>query len=174
MDGLFCERIFGPVKDWECHCGKYKRVRYKGIVCERCGVEVVESKVRRHRMGYVQLAAPVTHVWYLKSLPSYIAVLLDIALKDVEQIVYFNSYVVTRPGNCASLKYKQLLSEDEWIDIEDQLYQEQSELYGVEVGIGAEAIQKLLKILIRSRSRKFKRRSLIVERNKKEIKQSKD
>jgi len=145
MDGLFCERIFGPVKDWECHCGKYKRVRYKGIVCERCGVEVVESKVRRHRMGYVQLAAPVTHVWYLKSLPSYIAILLDIPLKDVEQIVYFNSYVVTRPGNCASLKYKQLLSEDEWIDIEDQLYQEQSEIYGVEVGIGAEAIQKLLK-----------------------------
>jgi DNA-directed RNA polymerase subunit beta' len=145
MDGLFCERIFGPVKDWECHCGKYKRVRYKGIVCERCGVEVVESKVRRHRMGYVQLAAPVTHVWYLKSLPSYIAILLDIPLKDVEQIVYFNSYVVTRPGNCSSLKYKQLLSEDEWIDIEDQLYQEQSDIYGVEVGIGAEAIQKLLK-----------------------------
>ena len=145
MDGLFCERIFGPIRDWECHCGKYKRVRYKGIVCERCGVEVVESKVRRHRMGYVQLAAPVTHVWYLKSLPSYIAVLLDIPLKDVEQIVYFNSYVVTRPGNCASLKYKQLLSEDEWIDIEDQLYQEQSDIYGVEVGIGAEAIQKLLK-----------------------------
>ena len=145
MDGLFCERIFGPMKDWECHCGKYKRVRYKGIVCERCGVEVVESKVRRHRMGYVQLAAPVTHVWYLKSLPSYIAVLLDIPLKDVEQIVYFNSYVVTRPGNCASLKYKQLLSEDEWIDIEDQLYQEQSDIYGVEVGIGAGAVQKLLK-----------------------------
>jgi DNA-directed RNA polymerase subunit beta' len=145
MDGLFCERIFGPVKDWECHCGKYKRVRYKGIVCERCGVEVVESKVRRHRMGYVQLAAPVTHVWYLKSIPSYIAILLDIPLKDVEQIVYFNSYVVTRPGNCSSLKYKQLLSEDEWIDIEDQLYQEESDIYGVEVGIGAEAIQKLLK-----------------------------
>ena len=145
MDGLFCERIFGPMKDWECHCGKYKRVRYKGIVCERCGVEVVESKVRRHRMGYIQLAAPVTHVWYLKSLPSYIAVLLDIPLKDIEQIVYFNSYIVTRPGNCASLKYKQLLSEDEWIDIEDQLYQEQSDIYGVEVGIGAEAIQKLLK-----------------------------
>lgn len=145
MDGLFCERIFGPVKDWECHCGKYKRVRYKGIVCERCGVEVVESKVRRHLMGYVQLAAPVTHVWYLKSLPSYIAILLDIPLKDVEQIVYFNSYVVTRPGNCSSLKYKQLLSEDEWIDVEDQLYQEQSDIYGVEVGIGAEAIQKLLK-----------------------------
>nr|BDA97888.1 RNA polymerase beta' subunit [Chroomonas collegionis] len=145
MDGLFCERIFGPIKDWECHCGKYKRVRFKGVVCERCGVEVAESKVRRHRMGYVQLAAAVTHVWYLKGLPSFISILLDIPLKDVEQIVYFNSYVVTRPGNCATLLYKKLLSEDEWIEIEDQLYQEDSELYGVEVGIGAEAIQKLLK-----------------------------
>jgi DNA-directed RNA polymerase subunit beta' len=145
MDGLFCERIFGPIKDWECHCGKYKRVRYKGVVCERCGVEVAESKVRRHRMGYVQLAAAVTHVWYLKGLPSFISILLDIPLKDVEQIVYFNSYIVTRPGNCPSLIYKKLLSEDEWIEIEDQLYQEDSDLYGVEVGIGAEAIQKLLK-----------------------------
>nr|BDA98120.1 RNA polymerase beta' subunit [Proteomonas sp. NIES-1005] len=145
MDGLFCERIFGPVKDWECHCGKYKRVRYKGIVCERCGVEVAESKVRRHRMGYIELAAPVTHVWYLKSLPSYISVLLDIPLKDIEQIIYFNSYIVTHPGNCSNLYYKQLLSEDEWIEIEDQLYQEDSNLHNVEVGIGAEAIQKLLK-----------------------------
>lgn len=145
MDGLFCERIFGPIKDWECHCGKYKRVRYKGVVCERCGVEVAESKVRRHRMGYVQLAAAVTHVWYLKGLPSFISILLDIPLKDVEQIVYFNSYIVTRPGNCPTLMYKKLLSEDEWIEIEDQLYQEDSDLYGVEVGIGAEAIQKLLK-----------------------------
>lgn len=144
MDGLFCERIFGPIKDWECHCGKYKRVRYKGIICEKCGVEVAESKVRRHRMGHIELAAPVTHVWYLKSLPSYISILLDIPLKDVEQIVYFNSYIVTRPGNCPNLRYKQLLSEDEWIEIEDQLYQEDSNLYGVEVGIGAEAIQKLL------------------------------
>lgn len=145
MDGLFCERIFGPVKDWECHCGKYKRVRYKGIICEKCGVEVAESKVRRHRMGHIELAAPVSHVWYLKSLPSYISILLDIPLKDVEQIVYFNSYIVTRPGNCQNLRYKQLLSEDEWIEVEDQLYQEDSNLYGVEVGIGAEAIQKLLK-----------------------------
>jgi DNA-directed RNA polymerase subunit beta' len=144
MDGLFCERIFGPIKDWECHCGKYKRVRYKGIICEKCGVEIAESKVRRHRMGHIELAAPVTHVWYLKSLPSYISILLDIPLKDVEQIVYFNSYIVTRPGNCPNLRYKQLLSEDEWIEIEDQLYQEDSNLYGVEVGIGAEAIQKLL------------------------------
>jgi DNA-directed RNA polymerase subunit beta' len=145
MDGLFCERIFGPVKDWECHCGKYKRVRYKGIICERCGVEVVESKVRRHRMGFVRLASPVSHVWYVKGVPSYISCVLDIPLKDVEQILYFNSYVVTRPGKDQFLVYKKLLSEDEWIEIEDQLYQENSELDDVEIGIGAEAIQKLLK-----------------------------
>jgi DNA-directed RNA polymerase subunit beta' len=145
VDGLFCERIFGPIKDWECHCGKYKRVRYKGIICERCGVEVTKARVRRHRMGYIRLAAPVTHVWYLKGSPNYISVLLNIPLRAVEQIVYFNSYIVTRPGNCHSLNYKKLLTEDEWIEIEDQLYQKDSELYGVEVGIGAEAIQRLLK-----------------------------
>jgi DNA-directed RNA polymerase subunit beta' len=98
MDGLFCERIFGPAKDWECHCGKYKRVRHRGIVCERCGVEVTESRVRRHRMGFIKLAASVTHVWYLKGIPSYMATLLDIPLRDVEQIVYFNAYVVLNPG----------------------------------------------------------------------------
>nr|BDA97450.1 RNA polymerase beta' subunit [Cryptomonas sp. NIES-345]BDA98411.1 RNA polymerase beta' subunit [Cryptomonas sp. NIES-1327] len=145
VDGLFCERIFGPIKDWECHCGKYKRVRYKGIICERCGVEVTKARVRRHRMGYIKLAAPVTHVWYLKGSPNYISVLLNIPLRAVEQIVYFNSYIVTRPGNCHTLNYKKLLTEDEWIEIEDQLYQKDSDLYGVEVGIGAEAIQKLLK-----------------------------
>ncbi len=144
MDGLFCERIFGPAKDWECHCGKYKRVRHRGIVCERCGVEVTESRVRRHRMGYIKLAAPVAHVWYLKGIPSYMAILLDMPLRDVEQIVYFNSYVVLDPGNAESLSYKQLLTEDQWIEIEDQLYSEDAQLTGVEVGIGAEAIQRLL------------------------------
>lgn len=94
MDGLFCEKIFGPAKDWECHCGKYKRVRHRGIVCERCGVEVTESRVRRHRMGYIKLAAPVSHVWYLKGIPSYVAIILDMPLRDIEQIVYFNCYVV--------------------------------------------------------------------------------
>jgi len=144
MDGLFCERIFGPAKDWECHCGKYKRVRHRGIVCERCGVEVTESRVRRHRMGYIKLAAPVAHVWYLKGIPSYMAILLDMPLRDVEQIVYFNSYVVLDPGNADYLTYKQLLTEDQWIEIEDQLYSEDSQLTGIEVGIGAEAIQRLL------------------------------
>ncbi|MEM7713442.1 MAG: DNA-directed RNA polymerase subunit gamma [Cyanobacteria bacterium P01_A01_bin.68] len=144
MDGLFCERIFGPAKDWECHCGKYKRVRHRGIVCERCGVEVTESRVRRHRMGYIKLAAPVAHVWYLKGIPSYISILLDMPLRDVEQIVYFNSYVVLSPGNAESLTYKQLLTEDQWLEIEDQIYSEDSVLEGVEVGIGAEALLRLL------------------------------
>ena len=144
MDGLFCERIFGPAKDWECHCGKYKRVRHRGIVCERCGVEVTESRVRRHRMGYIKLAAPVAHVWYLKGIPSYIAILLDMPLRDVEQIVYFNAYVVLDPGNAPNLTYKQLLTEDQWMEIEDQIYSEDTQLAGVEVGIGAEALQRLL------------------------------
>ena len=144
MDGLFCERIFGPAKDWECHCGKYKRVRHRGIVCERCGVEVTESRVRRHRMGYIKLAAPVAHVWYLKGIPSYLSILLDMPLRDVEQIVYFNSYVVLNPGNAENLSYKQLLTEDQWLEIEEQLYSEDSQLTNVEVGIGAEALQRLL------------------------------
>ena len=131
MDGLFCERIFGPSKDWECWCGKYKRVRHRGIVCERCGVEVTESRVRRHRMGFIKLAAPVTHVWYLKGIPSYMSILLDMALKDVEQIVYFNAYVVLDPGNASNLQYKQLLTEEQWIEIEDQIYAEDSDLYGI-------------------------------------------
>ena len=147
MDGLFCERIFGPAKDWECHCGKYKRVRHRGIVCERCGVEVTESRVRRHRMGYIKLAAPVAHVWYLKGIPSYIAILLDMPLRDVEQIVYFNAYVVLDAGNADNLSYKQLLSEDQWMEIEDQLYDEDSQLAGIEVGIGAEALKRLLEDL---------------------------
>nr|YP_009315140.1 RNA polymerase beta-subbunit [Titanophycus setchellii]SCW23595.1 RNA polymerase beta-subbunit [Titanophycus setchellii] len=144
MDGLFCERIFGPVKDWECHCGKYKRFRYKGIVCERCGVEVTESKVRRHRMAYIELAAPVTHVWYLKGSTSYIALALDFTIKEVEKIVYFHSYVVTNPGTYEHLHYKQLLEGYEWRALEDKLYPQSSNLFGIQVNIGAEAIQKLL------------------------------
>lgn len=144
MDGLFCEKIFGPVKDWECHCGKYKRFRYKGIVCERCGVEITESKVRRHRMAYIELAVPVTHVWYLKGTTSYIALALDLSVKEVEKIVYFHSYVVINPGNCDQLYYKQLLENYEWRILEDQLYQQSSTLRGVEVGIGAEAVHRLL------------------------------
>ncbi len=158
MDGLFCERIFGPAKDWECHCGKYKRVRHRGIVCERCGVEVTESRVRRHRMGFIKLAAPVTHVWYLKGIPSYMATLLDMPLRDVEQIVYFNAYVVIDPGNGSDpalkhmlpnespLVYKQLLNEDQFMEIEDKSYEEGSplELPKDWAMIGAEAVQQML------------------------------
>ena len=95
-DGLFCERIFGPTRDWECHCGKYKRVRFKGIICERCGVEITRCKVRRDRMGHIELAAPVTHIWYFKGVPSRLGYLLDIAPKDLERIIYFAAYVITR------------------------------------------------------------------------------
>nr|YP_009392480.1 RNA polymerase b'-subunit [Caloglossa monosticha]ARW61042.1 RNA polymerase b'-subunit [Caloglossa monosticha] len=147
MDGLFCERIFGPVKDWECHCGKYKRFRYKGIVCERCGVEITESKVRRHRMAYIELASPVTHVWYLKGSTSYIALALDLTIKEVEKIVYFHSYIVINPGQYKKLSYKQLLEGYEWRALEDKLYPQSSDLFGIEVSIGAEAIYKLLKSL---------------------------
>lgn len=137
-DGLFCERIFGPSKDWECYCGKYKRVRHKGIICERCGVEVTDSKVRRHRMGHIKLAAPVSHIWFLKGIPSYLGLLLDMSLKDLEQVIYFNNYVVIEQGESSFKKY-QLLSEEEH---EDYLMEhEETEL---KVGIGAEAIKDLL------------------------------
>ena len=137
-DGLFCERIFGPTKDWECYCGKYKRVRHKGIICERCGVEVTDSKVRRHRMGHIKLAAPVSHIWFLKGIPSYLGLLLDMTLKDLEQVIYFNNYVVIDPADSEFKKY-QLLSEEEYEDF--MLEHEDSEL---KVGIGAEAIKELL------------------------------
>lgn len=137
-DGLFCERIFGPTKDWECYCGKYKRVRHKGIICERCGVEVTDSKVRRHRMGHIKLAAPVSHIWFLKGIPSYLGLLLDMTLKDLEQVIYFNNYVVIDPADSEFKKY-QLLSEEEYEDY--MLENEDSQL---KVGIGAEAIKELL------------------------------
>ena len=137
-DGLFCERIFGPTKDWECYCGKYKRVRHKGIICERCGVEVTDSKVRRHRMGNIRLAAPVSHIWVLKGIPSYLGLLLDMTLKSLEQVIYFNSYVVLDGGDSDFKKY-QLLSEEEYED-----YIAENEDSTLKVGIGAEAIKELL------------------------------
>lgn len=109
-DGLFCERIFGPTKDWECHCGKYKRVRYKGVVCDRCGVEVTRAKVRRERMGHIELAAPVSHIWYFKGIPSRMGLILDMSPRALEEVIYFASYVVVEPGDTA-LEKKQLLSE---------------------------------------------------------------
>ncbi|MDW4524892.1 DNA-directed RNA polymerase subunit beta' [Rossellomorea marisflavi] len=139
-DGLFCERIFGPTKDWECHCGKYKRVRYKGVVCDRCGVEVTKAKVRRERMGHIELAAPVSHIWYFKGIPSRMGLVLDMSPRALEEVIYFASYVVTEPGDTA-LEKKQLLSEKE--------YRAYREKYGVKfhAAMGAEAIKKLLQDL---------------------------
>ena len=137
-DGLYCERIFGPTKDWECHCGKYKRIRYKGKICDRCGVEVTKAKVRRERMGHIELAAPVSHIWYFKGIPSRIGLMLDISPRLLEKVLYFASYIVTDPG-LTPLEKKQLLTEKE--------YREMRERYGdeFEASMGAEAIQELLK-----------------------------
>ena len=137
-DGLFCARIFGPIKDYECLCGKYKRMKYKGIICEKCGVEVTLARVRRERMGHIELAAPVAHIWFLKSLPSRIGMLLDMTLKDLERILYFENYIVIEPG-LTPLKERQLLSEDEYLKAQDE-YGEDS----FTADIGADAIRKML------------------------------
>lgn len=136
-DGLFCEKIFGPMKDWECHCGKYKRIRYKGIVCDRCGVEVTKAKVRRERMGHIKLAAPVSHIWYFKGIPSRMGLCLDVTPRNLEKVLYFAAYIVTDPGN-TGLGYKEILTE--------QQYKEAREQYGnaFSAGMGAEAVKKLL------------------------------
>ena len=139
-DGLFCEKIFGPSKDWECHCGKYKKIRYKGVVCDRCGVEVTKASVRRERMGHIALAAPVSHIWYFKGIPSRMGLILDISPRTLERVLYFASYIVLDKGE-TSLQYKQVLSEAE--------YQEEREKWGksFRVGMGAEAIQELLQAI---------------------------
>ncbi|MBY0447490.1 MAG: DNA-directed RNA polymerase subunit beta', partial [Hyphomonadaceae bacterium] len=137
-DGLFCARIFGPIKDYECLCGKYKRMKFRGIVCEKCGVEVTLQRVRRERMGHIELAAPVAHIWFLKSLPSRIGLMLDMALKDIERVLYFEQFVVTEPG-LTPLETKQLLTEEEYLNAQDE--------YGEDAFtalIGAEAIRELL------------------------------
>src|SRR6059036_394302 len=137
-DGLFCARIFGPVKDYECLCGKYKRMKYKGIVCEKCGVEVTVQKVRRDRMGHIELASPVAHIWFLKSLPSRIGLILDMTLKDLERVLYFENYIVIEPG-LTPLKERQLLTEDEFYKAQDE--------YGNDsftAEIGAEAIRDMM------------------------------
>ena len=136
-DGLYCERIFGPTKDWECHCGKYKRIRYKGIVCDRCGVEVTKAKVRRERMGHIKLAAPVSHIWYFKGIPSRMGLCLDITPRNLEKVLYFAAYIVTDPGN-TDLSYKQILTEQEYRQYKDQPGNE------FKAGMGAETIKELL------------------------------
>ncbi|HEU4771415.1 MAG TPA: DNA-directed RNA polymerase subunit beta', partial [Candidatus Udaeobacter sp.] len=138
-DGLFCAKIFGPIKDWECNCGKYKRMKHRGIVCDKCGVEVIQSKVRRERMGHIELAAPVAHIWFLKGVPSRIGTLLDMSLKHLEKILYFESYVVVDPGD-TSLKVQELLTED----MLRSLHEEHG-ANAFKAGIGAEAIRDLLR-----------------------------
>ncbi|MGW8322474.1 MAG: DNA-directed RNA polymerase subunit beta', partial [Thermodesulfobacteriota bacterium] len=137
-DGLFCAKIFGPTKDYECNCGKYKRMRHRGVVCEKCGVEVIQSKVRRERMGHINLAAPVAHIWFLKSLPSRIGALLGMTLKDLEKVLYFETYIVLDPGD-SDLKKGEVLTEEK--------YRKALEKHGSElrVGMGAEAVHELLR-----------------------------
>ena len=137
-EGLFCERIFGPQKDWECHCGKYKRIRYKGKICDRCGVEVTKSKVRRERMGHINLAAPVSHIWYFKGIPSRMGLILDISPRMLEKVLYFSMYVVTDPGNVKEIMKQQFLNEKEYRDLREK-YED-----SFEAGMGAQAIKKLL------------------------------
>jgi DNA-directed RNA polymerase subunit beta' len=139
-DGLFCERIFGPSKDWECHCGKYKKIRYKGVICDRCGVEVTKSSVRRERMGHIELAAPVSHIWYFKGIPSRMGLILDMSPRVLEKVLYFASYIVLDPADAApNLEKKQILTEKEYMDARNAYG------YNFRVGMGAEAIQELLK-----------------------------
>src|SRR2546422_7774562 len=137
-DGLFCARIFGPIKDYECLCGKYKRMKYKGIICEKCSVEVTLSRVRRERMGHIELAAPVAHIWFLKSLPSRIGLLLDMTLKELERILYFENYIVTEPGT-TTLQEKQLLNEEQYHQALEEFGQD-----SFTAGIGAEAVKQML------------------------------
>ena len=138
-DGLFCARIFGPTKDYECLCGKYKRMKYKGIICEKCGVEVTLARVRRERMGHIELASPVAHIWFLKSLPSRIAMMLDMPLKDIERVLYFEYYIVTEPG-LTPLKQNQLLSEDDFMRAQEEYGDD-----GFTAEIGAEAVRGMLR-----------------------------
>ncbi len=141
-DGLFCERIFGPVKDWECHCGKYKRIRYRGVICDRCGVEVTLSRVRRERMGHIELAVPVAHIWFFKTLPSPMGNLLDITLRDLEKVIYYSNYIVIDPGQ-QDVVPNQLLDEDEYLALRDKARQEGDEAFKAD--IGAPAIRELLR-----------------------------
>ena len=139
-DGLFCAKIFGPVKDYECLCGKYKRLKHRGVICEKCGVEVALSKVRRDRMGHIELATPVAHIWFLKSLPSRIGLLLDMTLRDIERILYFESFVVTDPG-MTTLEKGQLLNDEQYYEAMEEFSDE------FDAKMGAEAVQALMKDL---------------------------
>ncbi|MGE0161437.1 MAG: DNA-directed RNA polymerase subunit beta', partial [Gemmatimonadales bacterium] len=155
-DGLFCERIFGPVKDWECHCGKFKRIRFRGHVCDRCGVEVTLSKVRRERMGHIELAVPVAHIWFFKTLPSQLGYLLGMTLRDLEKVIYYAAYVVTNPGK-QEVEFQELLDEDEYYDLRVKAREEGDEDFKAE--IGAEAARTLLKLLDNPEKKKIQDRN---------------
>ena len=153
-DGLFCARIFGPIKDYECLCGKYKRMKFRGIVCEKCGVEVTRANVRRDRMGHIELASPVAHIWFLKSLPSRISLAVDMKLINVEKVLYFESFMVLEPG-LTKFKQNQLISEEEYIKAQEEFGEE-----SFTVGIGAEAIREILSNLNLEKERETLRNSI--------------
>ena len=149
-DGLFCERIFGPVKDWECHCGKYKRIRYRGVICDRCGVEVTLSKVRRERMGHIELSVPVAHIWFFKTLPSPMGNLLNITLRELERVIYYSNYIVIEPGKqetevdgkVVPVKHNQLLDEDEFLAMKQKARDMGDTMFKADTG--APAVRELL------------------------------
>ena len=151
-DGLFCEKIFGPTKDWECHCGKYKKIRYKGKICDRCGVEVTKSKVRRERMGHIELAAPCSHIWYFKGIPSRMGLLLDISPRILEKVLYFASYIVTDPGDCPLTKY-QILSEKEYRDMREKYEDDFKAAMGAEDNATAALAGTTLRVFAGSHAR---------------------
>ena len=133
MDGLFCEKIFGPSKDYECHCGKYKKIRYAGVVCEKCGVEVISKEVRRERMGHIELASPCSHIWYLKGIPSRMGLVLDMSPKDLEEIIYFSAHVCLNPGTCTKLKYKQFIDDAKDISAEECVVLDKFDVSGFDI-----------------------------------------
>ena len=163
-DGLFCEKIFGPTKDWECYCGKYKKIRYKGIICDRCGVEVTKKSVRRERLGHIELATPVSHIWFFKGIPSRMSLIIDVSPKALERVVYFAAYIVMDPKD-TGLSYKQILSEKD--------YREAIEKYGEDsfvVGMGAEAIRELLAKVDLEKEEKEIRKALETATSQKRLK----
>src|SRR3972149_3151252 len=167
-DGLFCERIFGPVKDWECHCGKYKRIRYRGVICDRCGVEVTLSKVRRDRMGHNELAVPVAHIWFFKTLPSPMGNLLDLTLRDLEKIVYYSNYVVIDPGEQEVLA-NELLDEEQYLALRAKAKEDADGAFTAE--IGAPAVRELLRRLDVDRIATDLRAAVVVETSQHKKKQ---
>src|ERR1043165_7258024 len=159
-DGLFCERIFGPVKDWECHCGKYKRIRYRGVICDRCGVEVTLSKVRRERMGHIELAVPVAHIWFFKTLPSPMGNLLDVTLRDLEKVIYYSNYIVVDAGK-QEVEQGQLLDEDEYLNLRQKAKEEGDSAFHAD--IGAPAVRDLLKKLDVDKTAEQRRAEVVTE-----------